>query len=151
MPLTTMLGVKPLRFCMPDSWLIISCIRYPGERGVWSIRGQSSTEIGGKVYSERDERERKDVTKTFGAVCLGIPPSSLPPPSLLVNWPAKIWAVSDIPGSLVSSCSGWRWLNWRYTWSFSGPHPLSAARGYKILTTLSALVYSGRVQSFWSK
>ena len=65
MPLTTMLSIKPLRFRMPDSWLIISCNRYPGERGVWSIRGQSSTEIGGKVYSERDERERKDVTKNL--------------------------------------------------------------------------------------
>lgn len=44
--------------------------------------------------------------------------------SLVTSTPAKIMAVSEIPGSLVANCWGGRWCSCRYTWSFSGPTPL---------------------------
>ena len=44
--------------------------------------------------------------------------------SRVTSTPAKIMAVSEMPGSLDLSTSAGRWWSCRYTWSFSGPTPL---------------------------
>ena len=43
---------------------------------------------------------------------------------MVTSTPAKIMAVSEMPGRRTASCSGGRWCSCRYTWSFSGPQPL---------------------------
>lgn len=43
--------------------------------------------------------------------------------ALVTSTPAKMAAVSEMPGRRSASSSGGRWLRCRYTWSFSGPHP----------------------------
>ena len=44
--------------------------------------------------------------------------------SRVTSTPAKIMAVSEIPGKRVRSVSAGKCESWRYTWSFSGPTPL---------------------------
>ncbi|KAH3897262.1 hypothetical protein DPMN_021449 [Dreissena polymorpha] len=44
--------------------------------------------------------------------------------SRVTSTPAKIIAVSEIPGRRVLRTSAGRWESWRYTWSFKGPTPL---------------------------
>ena len=44
-------------------------------------------------------------------------------PTLVTSTPAKMAAVSEMPGRRSASSSGGRWFRCRYTWSFSGPHP----------------------------
>lgn len=43
--------------------------------------------------------------------------------TLVTSTPAKMAAVSEMPGKRSARSSGGRWLRCRYTWSFSGPHP----------------------------
>lgn len=61
--------------------------------------------------------------------------------SLVTSTPAKIMAVSEIPGSLVASCCGGRWWSCRYTWSFSGPTPLNEQRQEGVKTNSCALTF----------
>lgn len=65
--------------------------------------------------------------------------------SLVTSTPAKIMAVSEMPGSLVASCWGGRWWSCRYTWSFSGPTPLKRSRRELQKVTAVSFVVSRHV------
>ena len=43
--------------------------------------------------------------------------------ALVTSTPAKMAAVSEMPGSRSASTSGGRWFRCRYTWSLLGPQP----------------------------
>lgn len=50
-------------------------------------------------------------------------PGKQVPRALVTSTPAKMAAVSEIPGRRSASTSGGRWLRCRYTWSLCGPTP----------------------------